>query len=827
MPFFSRRTVAVYLVLAATIIITLGVLGVRIVREQSDIADASLRQDVPELVDQATARIATLERRLADLLIDNGRAAPEDVRATFIDIEEIGARLAAHTAITSAVFDPELDGAIDDVIAAVRRGAPLLTDLTDPGRLEVARRHFQGVAERVETLRLRGSRYAERFFRASHSEILRRFAYFVAAAFGLTIVVGLLLLTLSRQLMLLNGTNQRALSLARHLTAVREDLEHASRALEQSNAELAEQNRRLRQNEAILEERNYQFNAALDNMLEGLCMVGPDGRVTIINRRLLALYQLDPDRAKPGIAITDLVQEMVDSGRVTGPEGTAALRRITLPQDEPTPRTYDIRLDDCTIIEVHEQPLAHGGSLITHEDVTERRQAHLRVQHLASHDPLTGLPNRAFFNDALIAAMADRSQDVAIMLVDLDRFKSVNDLYGHAAGDRLLEQLAHRLRETTGPDGTVARLGGDEFAVLLRGSDIRAQAVALAETVVRTARQPFDLSVTQLEIGISVGIAVTPDDGLDAQTLQRNADLALYAAKSQRLNSFRFFDAEMSAALERRHALETELRAAIGAGSLSLRFQPIVATETARIVGAEALLRWTSPTRGPVPAEQIVAIAEESGLMVPLGDWILREAIATAAAWPDHLSVAVNLSARQFRNAGLVPTVIDAVEQYGLSPRRLQLEVTETVLVEDDAGAAMAELRAHGIRLSLDDFGTGFASLSYLTRFPFDRIKIDKSFVRHAAARTDCRAIIDAVCGLGKALGLDTVAEGIETETELEIIRAAGCGYGQGYYFGRPLPAEDFLDLVGRESGAKRRLALPARPRDALPALPAPRLTPP
>jgi diguanylate cyclase (GGDEF)-like protein len=797
MTFFSRRTVAVYLILTAIIVVTLGFLGARIVREQAEAADASLRQQVPELVDQATARVAILERHLADLLIDNGRATPDDVRVAFGEIETIGARLAASTAVDVAAYDPALDGAITDFIAAVRRGAPLLTDLADPDRLDAARRHFQDVAARVDTLRLRGSRYAASFFRATHAAILHRFTYFIVAAFGLIVVVSLLLLTLSRQVLLLNGTNLRALSLARHLTTVREDLEHASRALERSNAELADQNRRLRDNEQILEERNYQFNAALDTMLEGLCMIAADGRLSIVNRRMLSLYRLDPDRVRPGIAMRDLVGDLIDGGRLPARDAETLLRHPDQPAG-PGPRTYDLHLDGgATIVEVHEQPLAHGGWLVTHEDVTERRQTHLRIEHLASHDPLTGLPNRTRFNEALAAAVAAPDRPAAIMLVDLDRFKSVNDLHGHAAGDRLLELIAERLRAVLPPDCLAARLGGDEFAVLIRGHDVRARAEALADRLVRAARRPFDLGIAHVEIGVSAGIAVAPDDGRDARTLQRNADLALYAVKAARLNTFRFFDAEMSACEERRHALETELKTAVAVGGLTLHFQPIVAAGTARIVGAEALLRWTSPSRGAIAADEIIALAEETGLMGPLGDWILREAIATAAAWPEHLSLAVNLSARQFRHSGLIATVLAALDRHGFAASRLQLEVTETVLCEDDAGAAMADLRAHGVRLSLDDFGTGYASLSYLTRFPFDRIKIDKSFVRQAADRPDCRAIIDAVCGLAASLGLDTVAEGIETEAELDIVRAAGCGYGQGYYFGRPMPARDFLALVG------------------------------
>lgn len=817
MAFFSRRMVTVYLILAAIVIVALGVLGARIVGEQSALADASVRQEIPELVDQATARVAVLDRHLADMLIGNGNATPDDVRTTFIEIETIAARLAARAAVLQYDFDPELDGAIDDFIGTVRRGTPLLGQLDDRTAIERARRHVQDVADRVEALRLRGSRYAASLFRASHAALLHRFTYFVIAAFGLTVVVGLLLMAFSRQLLLLNGTNQRALSLARHLTTVREDLEHATVALEQSNTELAEQNRRLRENERILEERNYQFHAALDNMREGLCMIEPDGRLSIVNRRMLVLYDLDPRRVRPGMAVRDFLCDVAGKGHLSYAEMEDCFRRLTSAQPKAEPRTFDLSLNGGDLIlELHEQPLDHGGWLITHEDVTERRHAHLRVQHLASHDPLTGLPNRAHFNETLITAMADRSCDVAILLVDLDRFKAVNDLYGHASGDRLLELLADRMRQVMPKDGVVARLGGDEFAVLIRGDDIRARACALAEQLLQTVRRPFDLGPAKIEIGLSAGIAVTPDDGLDARSLLRNADLALYTVKAGRLGSFRFFDSDMSASLERRHVLESELKTAITDGALTLHYQPIVSTATARIVGAEALLRWTSPTRGPIPADQVVAIAEETGLMVPLGNWIMREAIATAAGWPDHLSVAVNLSARQFRDPGLVRHVIDAVRQHDLSPRRLQLEVTETVLVEDDAGAAMADLRAHGIRLSLDDFGTGYASLSYLTRFPFDRIKIDKSFVRHAAERMDCRAIIDAVCGLAKSLGLDTVAEGIETETELEIIRAAGCGYGQGYYFGRPLPAADFLALVGHE--ADRNAAANNARRGGVPA---------
>jgi diguanylate cyclase (GGDEF)-like protein len=807
MSFFSRRTIAIFMLLLAVTISTLTVLALRIVREQLDSASTRSVPDMPALVDGTLSGLASLDHQLADLLLENGHTAPQDVALTYAHTLEMAIRL--DTAGRTYDISPSLLVLADDVVDAIRRGAPLIDKLSEAAFTEAARAHFRTVATKMERLRSEGARFTSEVFRASHAVLTHRLISFVAASIGLAVVVGLLLLLLSRQLTLLDRSNRRATSLNDHLSEVSGDLERASHALEASNAELAEQNRRLRENEQVIEKRNYQFQAALENMLEGLCMVEPDGRLTIVNQRLLAIYRLAPTSVRPGMAISDFLDELGRTGRVAPGTLNAIRQRHTAAAESRRANTFDLHLDDGAVVEVHEQPLVDGGWLVTHEDVTERRQAQLRVQHLATHDSLTGLPNRTQFNELLVAAMADRSEDVAIALIDLDRFKAVNDLYGHAAGDRLLELIADRFRAVARGRCIAARLGGDEFGLLVRGRNVRALVTNIAEEIIRRIREPFDLGAARVEIGLSAGIAVTPDDGLDTTTLQRNADLALYTVKSSRLNTFRFFDAEMGAALASRRSLEIELQRAIARNELVLHFQPIVATETARVVGAEALLRWTSPTRGAVSPEQIVAIAEETGLMASLGDWILGTAIATAASWPDHLSVAVNLSARQFRNPNLIHNVSEALARHDLNPRRLQLEVTETVLCEDDAGAAMSELRSFGIRLSLDDFGTGYASMSYLTRFPFDRIKIDKSFVREAASRTDCRAIIDAVCGLAKTLGLDTVAEGIETADELEIVRAAGCGYGQGYYFGRPLPAPDFLALVSAAPNG-RILAAPA-----------------
>jgi len=433
-------------------------------------------------------------------------------------------------------------------------------------------------------------------------------------------------------------------------------------------------------------------------------------------------------------------------------------------------------------------------------DVTAAKLSERRMDHIAHHDSLTDLPNRLMFRDRLDAGLrtvAATGSALAIHFVDLDDFKGVNDTLGHAAGDDLLLEVAGRLRAVAGEIGTIARLGGDEFAIIQPlATSNEAEPARLATAIVEAMRAPIGIAGARVVVGASVGIALAPRDGIDADHLLRRADLALYRAKADGRGTFKMFEPAIESALRERRALEDDLRQAIRDEALDLHFQPIVDLTSEAIVGAEALLRWNHPQRGWVSPSTFVPIAEETGLIVGLGEWVIRRACRTAAAWPGDMTIAVNLSPAQFRSPRLPAVIVGALAEHRLRPERLEIEITESVLVDEVAGGVIAQLRALGVSIALDDFGTGYASMSYLRRFPFDKIKVDQQFVRDAVGRPDCVAIVEAVAELGRKLGIGTVAEGVETSAELAIATQSGCTYGQGYHFGRPMPAARFAAVI-------------------------------
>ncbi|KMO32651.1 diguanylate cyclase [Methylobacterium variabile] len=467
-------------------------------------------------------------------------------------------------------------------------------------------------------------------------------------------------------------------------------------------------------------------------------------------------------------------------------------------------------------VEVFSGPIPfEGGSatLTACVDVTEQRRAEQRIAHMAHHDALTGLPNRVLFHRRLAEAAADAratGAPLGLLCLDLDHFKIVNDTLGHPAGDALLRQVAERLRACLGADGLVARLGGDEFAIL---SPAGLPALpGLADRIIAAIGRPFTLSGQDVTVGVSIGIALAPEHGDDPDVLLRKADTALYAAKADGRRTRRLFEAAMDAALQGRRALERDLRAAVAAEALEVHFQPLVAAGSLAVTGCEALLRWRHPERGFVSPAEFIPVAEETGLIATLGEWVLRQACREAAGWPGGVRVAVNLSPVQFRTPDLVGTVARALAESGLDPARLELEITEQVMLEESAAnvAVLHRLRDVGVRIAIDDFGTGYASLSYLRAFPFDKIKIDRSFTMALGREATAVAIVQAVIGLGASLGITTVAEGVETEAQLAALRRSGCGEMQGFLFSRPVPAAEVRRLV-----AARKAPWMTRPRMA------------
>jgi diguanylate cyclase (GGDEF)-like protein len=553
--------------------------------------------------------------------------------------------------------------------------------------------------------------------------------------------------------------------------------------------------------EEALRERNQLLDATLEHMAHGLCAFDGNLLVIVVNRRYLEMYGLNENEARPGTTLLDLMRHSIARGihspGVTAEAMFADFRQRLIENKEPV---LHRRLADGRVIAVRHQPTTIGGWVGTYEDITERHLAHEHIAHMARHDALTDLPNRLLFRERMeggLARVQAGEESIVVMCLDLDNFKAINDSLGHPIGDRLLQGIGQRLADILDPKDTIARLGGDEFAIL-QARSTSADAETLARRIIEAVCEPITIDEHEINTGISIGIAVAPDNGISGDHLMKCADLALYRAKAEGRNGFRFFETEMDVKMRARHALEVDLRRALTEGEFHLVYQPEVRLDTGELTGMEALLRWTHPERGNIPPMEFIPVAEETRLIMPIGEWVLRQACTEAARWPESVRVAVNLSAVQFRNRSLVAIVTHALAAAGLSPRRLELEITETVLMqEDDTIVAMLhQLRALGVRIAMDDFGTGYSSLGYLRSFPFDKIKIDRSFVSGKGSAAESEAIIRAIAELGATLGIETTAEGIETTQQMELVRRAGCTEGQGYLISRPKPISELLDFA-------------------------------
>ncbi len=546
-----------------------------------------------------------------------------------------------------------------------------------------------------------------------------------------------------------------------------------------------------------LSEKSQHLDTAINNMTQGLLLFDSSGHLVICNQQYIEMFGLSTDVVKPGCHLRDLIRYRQQLGSFVG-DVDAYCARFLDPHGSLINDAVIATPDGRTIRLIYKRS-PDGGWATTLEDVTEGQRDQARIEHLAHYDALTNLPNRTLFQRHAEGLLWETEERLfAILYLDIDEFKRINDTLGHLIGDEFLKRVAERLRQSVGAEDFIARLGGDEFAILQHGITSAEDVHALVARIYQALRTPFDCHGHQLSSDASIGIAIAPRDGADLFDLLKNADLAMYAAKGAGRRTYRFFDPAMQQRANHRRELEADLRTALAEGAFELHYQPQVDLGSDRVAGCEALLRWRHPVRGMVSPVDFVPVAEETGLIEEIGQWVLRTACAEAAAWPADVRIGVNVSPVQFRSETLSLKVATILSETGLDPRRLELEITEAVLIADDetALATLSQLRALGVHIALDDFGTGYSSLQYLQRFPFDKIKIDRSFVKEVTRDSSSASIIRAVVSIAADRNMVTTAEGVETQQQREIVQKLGCTQMQGFLFSAARPAQEIRKLL-------------------------------
>jgi diguanylate cyclase (GGDEF)-like protein len=551
------------------------------------------------------------------------------------------------------------------------------------------------------------------------------------------------------------------------------------------------------------------LDTVVNNMSQGVLMFDVEARLVFCNQRYIEMYGLSPELVTPGCSLHDLLEHRAAVGAFAG---SPAEYILDLLEDVAggKPSHSVVKSADGRVFSIVRNPIAGGGWIATHEDITDRQRAEERIVHMARHDALTDLPNRMMLRERLDHELkrVKRGECLAVLCLDLDHFKSVNDTLGHPIGDELLKVVAERLRRCTREPDTIARLGGDEFAIIMTGMERPTDAVALAKRIRDSITKPYHLDGHQIVADISIGISLAPMDASEPDQLLKNADMALYGAKGDGRGTYRFFEPEMDAKMKTRRELEMDLRSALVNAEFELYYQPLVNLKTNEITAFEALVRWNHPVRGLISPADFIPVAEETGLIIQLGEWVLRRACQETAQWPAHIKVAVNLSPSQLKSRNLLQLVVSALAESGMAANRLQLEITETVLMHNTFNtlATLHQLRKLGVQIAMDDFGTGYSSLSYLRSFPFDKIKIDRSFIQDLSNGAEPLAIVHAVAGLAKSLNMISTAEGVETQQQLDTLQSVGCTEMQGYLFSHARPAADivrlFLEPAARDAPA-------------------------
>ena len=565
--------------------------------------------------------------------------------------------------------------------------------------------------------------------------------------------------------------------------------------IEQRTAELRDSRRALKL-------QNKRMAAALDSTGYAISIFDGSKKLVYCNSYFLTLYHLPRRLGRPGTSFEEIVRARIAANSYVGDDPDRYYRERTEGVNRSEVFVDVSRLNTGEMVSINHQPLPDGGWVATHKDITEFARLQEELAHRAYHDALTGLPNRHMLQQRLgeCVKQADGLGSFALLLIDLDGFKSINDTLGHAAGDVVLREVARRLELAAGAEGMPARMGGDEFAVVMDVGTVARDAHMLAVSLTEAGREPFLVDGQDIDIAFSVGVAVAPGDGMTPDDLLKNADLALYAAKAERRGSYRFFEPAMDKALRDRRKLERDLALALERGEFEVYYQPILNLKRQAFSGFEALLRWKHED-GMISPATFIPVAEETGLIVPIGEWVLRQAIAEAATWPRDLRVAINVSSVQFQRGNVVPTIMNALGAARIAPERVEIEITELVFFENSAANldALRQLHAIGLKIALDDFGTGFSALSYLLRYPFDKIKIDGAFVRAIDNAAGAQTIVRAIAEIGHGMGIITTAEGVETAAQLRNVHAAGYTEAQGFLIAKPMPVEQVRKLLAGE----------------------------